>query len=402
MDIMKIRKDFPILQKKGLEKPIIYFDNACMTLKPKQVIEAMNDYYNNYPACGERGVYRLSNAVTIKCEESREKVKQFLSAKDSGEIIFTKNTTEGINIVANGLALKPGDVVLTTDKEHSSNLVPWFFLKKTKKIERRTVKSNTDNTFNIENFKKAMCRKVKLVSMAHTSNLDGYTIPAKEIIEISHDCGALVMLDGAQSVPHRKVDVDKLDADFLSFSIHKMCGPTGVGVLYGKQELLKKIDPLITGGGTVEDTTYKTFKFLPPPQRFEAGLQNYAGIIGAGAAVDYITAIGLDKIESHEYKLNKLMTTSLKDETGINIIGPEDPKLRCGILGFNIQDMDSHDVALALDECANIMIRSGMLCMHSWFNAHKINGCARASVYLYNTEEEVKVFVENVKKLIDA
>ena len=402
MNIMKIRNDFPILQKKENKKQIIYFDNACMTLKPKQVMEAMNDYYNNYPACGERGVYRLSNAVTIKCEESREKVKRFLNAKDGGEIIFTKNTTEGINIVAKGLALKRGDVVLTTDKEHSSNLVPWLFLKKTKKIERRIVKSNKDNTFNIENFKKAMNKKVKLVSMAHTSNLDGYTIPAKEIVEISHDYDALVMLDGAQSVPHRKVDVDKLDADFLSFSIHKMCGPTGVGILYGKQELLKKIDPLITGGGTVEDTTYKNFKFLPPPQRFEAGLQNYAGIIGAGAAVDYITAIGLDEIESHEYKLNKLMTASLKDETRINIIGPEDPKLRCGILGFNIQNMDSHDAALALDECANIMIRSGMLCMHSWFNAHKINGCARASVYLYNTEEEVMVFVENVKKLIDA
>ncbi|MFA5771929.1 MAG: cysteine desulfurase [Thermoplasmata archaeon] len=402
MNIMKIRNDFPILQKKENKKQIIYFDNACMTLKPKQVMEAMNDYYNNYPACGERGVYSLSNVVTIKCEESREKVKRFLNAKDGGEIIFTKNTTEGINIVAKGLALKRGDVVLTTDKEHSSNLVPWLFLKKTKKIERRIVKSNKDNTFNIENFKKAMNKKVKLVSMAHTSNLDGYTIPAKEIVEISHDYDALVMLDGAQSVPHRKVDVDKLDADFLSFSIHKMCGPTGVGILYGKQELLKKIDPLITGGGTVEDTTYKNFKFLPPPQRFEAGLQNYAGIIGAGAAVDYITAIGLDEIESHEYKLNKLMTASLKDETRINIIGPEDPKLRCGILGFNIQNMDSHDAALALDECANIMIRSGMLCMHSWFNAHKINGCARASVYLYNTEEEVMVFVENVKKLIDA
>jgi cysteine desulfurase/selenocysteine lyase len=402
MDIERIRKDFPILQKKENGKPIIYLDNACMTLKPKQVIQAMNDYYYNYSACGERGVYRLSNAVTIKCEETREKIKRFLNAKDGGEIIFTKNTTEGINIVAKGFTLKRGDVVLTTDKEHSSNLVPWLFLKKTKKIERRIVKSNADNTFDVENFKKAMSKKVKLVSMAHTSNLDGYTIPAKEVIEIAHDYGALVMLDGAQSVPHRKVDVNKLDIDFLSFSVHKICGPTGVGILYGKQELLEKIDPLITGGGTVEDTTYNSFKFLPPPQRFEGGLQNYAGIIGAGAAIEYVAAIGMDKIESHEYKLNKLMTSTLEGEKRIGIIGPSDPKLRCGIFGFNIKGMNSHDIALALDESANIMIRSGKQCLHSWFNAHKIDGCARASVYLYNTEEEVKIFTENIKRLIDA
>ena len=401
MDIEKIRKDFPILQKKENGKQIIYFDNACMALKPKQVIDAMNDYYYNYSACGGRSVHRLSNVVAIKCEETREKIKRYLNAKDSGEIIFTKNTTEGINTIAKGLALECGDVVLTTDKEHNSNLIPWHLLRKTKKIEHKIVKSNIDNTFNIENFKEAMNQGVRLVSMVHTSNIDGYTIPAKEIIEISHDYDALVMLDGAQSVPSKKTDVNKLDVDFLSFSIHKMCGPTGVGVLYGKQELLKVIDPLITGGETVEDSTYETFKLLPSPQKFEGGLQNYAGIIGAGAAIEYLAGIGLDKIGSHEYKLNKLMTAALEDEKRIEIIGPKDPKLRCGIFGFNIKGMNSHDIALALDECANIMIRSGKQCVHSWFNAHKIDGCARASVYLYNTEKEVGIFIENVKKLID-
>jgi len=399
MDINKIRRDFPILQKKVNGKPIIYFDSSCMALKPKQVIEAINEYYYEYASCGGRSIHKLGTWVTTKIEESRDKFTKFLNAESSKEIIFQRNTTEAINLVANGLNLKKGDIIVTTDREHNSNLVPWQRLDHERGVKHVIVDSNEDNTFNIENFKQSMKGNVKLVSMVHTSNLEGYTIPAKEIIEIAHENDALVFLDAAQSVPRKTMDVKDLDVDFIAFSIHKMCGPTGAGVLYGKYDLLEKLEPLIVGGSTVQSTTYEDYKIITPPQKFEAGLQDYAGIIGAGAAVDYLKGIGMDNIEKYELKLNAL-ATKLLDVDGLSLIGPKDPNLRSGIFSFNIKNMDSHDVALILDETRNIMIRSGSHCVHSWFNAHGINGAARATFYLYNTEAEVKIFAEEVKKLI--
>jgi cysteine desulfurase/selenocysteine lyase len=260
------------------------------------------------------------------------------------------------------------------------------------------VESNVDNTFNIELFKKTISRKVKLVSMVHTSNFDGYTIPAREIIEIAHDYGALVLLDAAQSVPHMNVDVQKMDVDFLTFSVHKLCGPTGIGVFYGKQELLEKLRPFVIGGGTVMNTTYSSSTLLPPPQKFEGGLQNFAGIIGGGVAINYITNIGLENIKNYVYKLNKMLTGLLKDLTGISIIGPLEPALRGGIFSFNLEGFESHELALILDD-SNIFIRSGMHCAHSWFNARKINGCARVSLYFYNTTDEIRIFAEKIKQI---
>src|SRR3990172_2411317 len=326
MDLEKIRLDFPALAKKWNGKQLIYFDNACMTLKPGQVIDAMDRYYSDYPVCGGRSLYRMAKQVDEKVAESREKIQKFLGAARPEEIIFTRNTTEGLNLVANCLEFKKGDIVLTTDREHNSNLIPWQVQSNKKGIKHIVVYSNQDNTFNIEDFKEILSKNknVRLVSMVHTSNLDGYTLPAKDIIKIAHDNNVLVMLDGAQSAPHRPVDVRALDVDFFALSVHKMLGPSGMGVLFGKHHLLEELSPFIVGGDTVSDTTYEGAKFLPPPEKFEAGLQNYAGIIGSGAAVDYLKNVGLSNIEKYEEKINRIITDGIKNIPGLKIIGPQD------------------------------------------------------------------------------
>jgi cysteine desulfurase/selenocysteine lyase len=290
------------------------------------------------------------------------------------------------------LNLKKGDIVLTTDKEHNSNLIPWILQKQTKGINHQIIFSNKDNTFNIETFEQMINKNVKLISLAHTSNLDGYTIPAQEIIKIAHDYGALVLLDGAQSAPHKTIDVQKLDADFFAFSFHKLLGPTGIAALYGKYHLLEDLSPFIVGGNTVQSSTYDSFELSKPPEKFEAGLQNYAGIIGAGTALDFIKKIGINNITHHIYKLNKYITKTVSKIPGLQIIGPLDPNLRTGIINFTIENKEPHTIALTLNE-ENIMVRSGVFCLHSWFNAHKIKGSVRASLYLYNTEEECKTFI---------
>ncbi len=401
MNVRKIREDFPILQKEINGKPLIYLDSACMTLKPKQVIDALVGYYNEHPVCGGRSVHRLGTEVTIKCDTVRDKIKKFLNAKVPNEIIFTRNTTESINLMAWGLDLQKGDRVLTTDREHNSNLVPWHVMENRKGIKHDVVLSNPDNTFNLENFQEMMDKDVKVVSMVHTSNLDGYTIPAKEIIKIAHDYDTLVMLDGSQSAAHRPIDLKELDVDFFACSIHKMCGPTGMGILYGKLELLKELQPFITGGGTVSTSTYDQSTFLDVPEKFESGLQDYAGIIGSGAAIDYLTSVGMEEIQDHERTLNKHITEGVKEIQNLRIIGPEDPNLRGGIIGFTVDSVDAHDLALILDETANIMVRSGMHCVHSWFNARGIRGSTRASPYLYNTKEETDIFIETLRKILE-
>jgi cysteine desulfurase/selenocysteine lyase len=405
MDIQKIRLDFPALQKKWNGKYPIYLDNACMTLKPAQVMEAMNEYYNEYPVCGGRSLHKMAKKVDEKVIEVREKFQGFLNAQRPEEIIFTRNTSEGLNLVANCLDLKKGDVVLTTDREHNSNLVPWQVQAHKKGIKHMVVYSNPDNTFDIGYFEDTLNKNknVRLVSMIHTANLDGYTLPAREIIKIAHDHGALVMLDGAQSAPHKPVDVRALDVDFFAFSVHKMLGPTGMGVLYGKYHLLEELAPFLVGGDTVSDTTYEAAKFLPPPEKFEAGLQNYAGIIGSGAAVEYLKNVGLSNIERHEEKLNRMITDGIKDIPGLKIIGPQDPAQRAGIITFTLEfpkGGDAHDIAIILDETENIAVRSGAFCVHSWFNYRKCEAAVRASLYLYNTEDEARKFIDALEKTV--
>jgi len=395
LNVEKIRQDFPVLVG---PKPPIYFDNACVTMKPKQVIAAINRYYNEFPACGGRSLHRMGRMVTEEMEKARMIVGKFFNAKNYKEVVFTKNTTEGINLVARSLGLKAGDTVLTTDKEHNSNLIPWQMLAKEKGIKHKILTSNPDNTFDMKAFEKAFDKSVKLVAMVHTSNLDGVSIPVQEIIKIAHDNGALVLLDAAQSAPHKEIDVRKLDVDFLVCSGHKMLGPSGTGILYGKYHLLEQLSPFIVGGDTVIDTTYTTAKMEKPPEKFEAGLQDYAGIIGLAEATRYLSAIGLRNISNHETELNKKITAGLK-ECGLSIIGPADPALRSGILSFNIAGMDPHDIAMLLDRSAGIAIRSGAHCVHSWFNAHNMKGSARASLYLYNTPAECDIFIEALTKI---
>lgn len=399
MNVKKIRADFPILSRKINDKPITYFDNACMTFRPKQVIEAINEYYCTISACAGRSIHKLGSETTLRYEEAREKIQTFIHAGESKEIIFTKNATEGINLIARSLPLDEGAVVLTTDKEHNSNLTPWHLQKQLRKIRHTVVESKEDNSFDLERFKQMMSKKVKLVSMVHTSNLDGYTIPAKEMINIAHDYGALVLLDGAQSAPRKPVDVQRLDVDFFVFSAHKMLGPTGFGVLYGKSQMLKELSPFMVGGDTVENSTYDSSVLLPPPEKFEAGLQDYAGAIGTGAAVDFITKIGKENIEKHEYDLNRFITDNLRDIPGVNLIGPADPKLRGGIVTLTIKNYEPHDVVMRLDD-ANIMCRSGVFCVHSWFNAHHMNGAVRVSLYLYNTKGECEIFLRTLRKIV--
>ena len=402
MNVEKIRTDFPVLQTKLKGKPIIYFDNACMALRPKQVVEAMNDYYYKFPGCAGRSIHKIGNMVTEAYEHARKRMAKFVGSKDEREIIFTRNTTEGINLVANSFGLKSGDVVLTSDREHNSNLIPWQMLAKQRGIKHEIVFSQEDGQFDLGEFErkvKDIGSRLKLVSMVHTSNLDGYSIPIGEVIKISHAAGARVMVDGAQSVPHKRTDVRRMDIDFLAFSGHKMMGPSGIGVLYGKYELLDRMDPFLTGGDTVKNTTYDSFVMLNPPEKFEAGLQNYASAMGLAAAADYLGKIGLDKVSKHEHELNKMISEGISDIKGIKVLGPADPALRSGVVSFNIEGMFPHDIAIMLDDTANIMIRSGAHCVHSWFNAHAMKGSARASLYLYNTKQEAQTFIEKLHEV---
>lgn len=395
--IQNCRADFPLLCKSDAP---IYFDNACQSLRPQNVIDAMVDYYQYFPACAGRSNHSLARKVTQACNQSREDIARFIGAKRKEEIIFTRNTTEGLNLVAHSLDLKMGDVVLASDKEHNSNLVPWQILAEKVGIKHTIIPSQNDNTFDLVEYEKLLTPQVKLVSIVYTSNMDGVSVPVIDIIKLAHKNGSLVMLDAAQAAPHQKIDVHKLDVDFLSFSGHKMLGPSGTGVLYGKYELLEKLEPFMVGGDTVASTTYTLHEFLAPPEKYEAGLQDYAGIIGLGKAVEYLQSIGLENIHKHEIALNQRATQQLIDIPKLKIIGPKEAHLRGGILSFYIEGIDSHQIALLLDNSAHIMIRSGQHCVHSWFAAHNIYGTARASFYFYNTLEEVDIFVTELKKVI--
>lgn len=400
MDIKRIRADFPTLAKAREGKPLVYLDSACMALKPRQVIDAVVDYYENYPVCAERSVHKLSTKVSLMVDEAREAARRHFSAPEKDEIVFTRNTTEGINLVARSFGFKKGDEVITGDKEHNSNLAPWHLLRKHVGIQYTIVRGGKEGLFDLEAYKKAVTKKTKLVSVGHTANLDGTSVPAREIAEIAHDKGAAVMLDGAQSAPHEPIDLRRLDVDFFACSVHKMCGPTGVGILYGKKEHLERMDPVNPGGSTVVEASYEGVTFLKPPRKFEGGLQDYAGILGGGVALGYLDAVGMEEISAHVRKLNRRLTKALEATPGLKLIGPPEADLRGSIYSFLIQGMDAHDVALMLDEVGNISIRSGNHCVHSWLKAHGLKATDRVSFLLYNTEEEVDFFAETLKKVV--
>jgi cysteine desulfurase/selenocysteine lyase len=400
------------------------------------VIEEITDYYTKYPACGERrSRYWFAKEVTSRIEGdprrgiegSRQTIRNFIGARSEKEIIFTYNTTHAINMVALGFKFHPGDRVLLTDKEHNSNLIPWLRLQREVPIEVNCIESKTDH-FDLQDFEANLERGgVKLVSMGYTSNLTGYTIPAKEIIAIAHKHGVRVLLDAAQAVPHRSVNVQDLDVDFLAFSIHKMCGPRGVGVLYAKEELLGQkphegdetgiIEPCIVGGGTISDATYDSYNLLESPERFEAGVQNYSGQIASGAAVKYLQQIGIDHISAHEYQLNRYLTEQLLNRYGdkewFRILGPCDVAQRGGILTFEVKQPNSMGIAEELDDRSNVMIRDGAFCVHSYLNKEFGQGWTmprlqtehrmlyRISLYFYNTKEECQTFLDTLDKIFE-
>ncbi|MFC2174996.1 aminotransferase class V-fold PLP-dependent enzyme [archaeon] len=394
---MNVRKDFPILEKKINGKPIIYFDNSCVTLKPTQVVDAMNKYYTDFTACHGRSAHAFAQETTNHFEESRRTVEKFVNA-GKNEIIFTRNTTEAINIVANGLDLKGGTVV-TTNLEHNSNLVPWLRLAK-HGVSHKMVPV-TDGFLDLERLAEAVDKDTKLVSLVHTSNVTGATLDAREAAKIAHDNGALLLLDSAQAAPHTPIDVKKMDVDFLAFSGHKMVGPSGTGALYGKKELLENLDQFLLGGSTVKDVSATDWVPEDLPGKFEAGLQDYAGAMGFAAAADYLMRIGMDNVRDFEKELGAHLLDGLAGIDKVTVFGGDAPE-RAALASFTVDGMEPHDVALIMNESHNIFLRSGMHCAHLFHKETGLpKGTVRASLYIYNTKEEVDTFVSVLSDVVN-
>ena len=397
MDFDSVRSDFPTMRTDSG----VYLDSSCQSLRPDSVIDAVTGYYRDFPVCGGRSVHHLANEVSIRVDETREKLASFFNADSADSFVFTKNTTEALNTVAFGFGLRKGDTVVTTDSEHNSNYVPWLTLRDFAGIRMRHSVSGKDGVFDIESFKSQMDKTVKLVSVSQCSNVTGCTVPIKAVAEIAHDYGAKIMVDGSQAAPHMKVDMEDTDVDFYAMSIHKMLGPSGMGVLYGKKEELENIRPRLYGGGMVGLVTYDDVDFAPVPDRFEAGLQDYAGIIGTKAALDYLEKVGMENIMRHDAELLSYMSELTKDIKGMHIVGPEDPSKRCSIMSFNIDGLGAHDVAMMLDSIDGIMVRSGMHCAHPFFVSRKTEGSVRASVYLYNNRKDIERFASALGKVAE-
>lgn len=387
--IKSIREELPFF-KDGY----IYLDSASTSLTPKLVVEAMMEYYEQYRANIGRSIYHAAKLATSAYENARENVAKFINAKP-GEIIFVRNTTEAINIVAKGLSFNKGDNIVTTILEHHSNYIVWLNVGKIKGCLVKIVGTDGEGNIDLMNFSSHIDRRTKIVAITQTSNVLGVRPPLKEIIKIAHENGSLVLVDGAQSVPHMKVNVRELDCDFLAFSGHKMCGPTGIGVLYIKEDLQDFIEPLCIGGGTVEDVNLYDYVLKKGPEKYEGGTPPIAEAIGLGAAVSFLNNIGMDKIESHERVITEKLIKGLSEIDGIKLYGPKDASKRAGIVAFNINGRDPNDVARELDKL-KIMVRSGHHCalpLHK-FVLKAPNGTVRASIYFYNTLDDVMRLIE--------
>ena len=383
------REDFPLLKEE-----IIYFDNGATSLKPKCVIDKMVDYYTNYPANAHRGDYDLSYKVDREYESTRELVKDFINAQYLEEIIFTSGATESLNMITNGFfanLLEPGDEVLITTSEHASNVLPWFNLANKKGIKISYIPLDNNYYVTIDNLKRVIKPETKVISIAGITNVIGDIRPIKEICKLAHENNIFVVLDGAQMVPHMKVDVQDLDVDFLAFSAHKMCGPTGVGVLYGKKELLEHLEPIILGGGMNESFDNPSEVILSElPTRLEAGTRNIAGVIGFGEAIKYLNKIGMDNIHKQEISLRKYLIDKLLPLKYIDIINIESDS---GIVTFNVSGVFSQDVAYYLNKY-NICVRAGNHCAKILKSSVGVNNTVRVSIYFYNTFEEIDSLVE--------
>jgi len=395
----KIRQDFPILKT-----DLIYFDNASSSLTPEPVLQKMLEFYHEYRANVGRGVYRLSQEANEEYEKARTKVAGFVNANSEKEIVMTKNTTEGINTVASGLKWKKGDKIVTSALEHHSNYIVWLRLKERYGVEVEVIMPKEPRfrgILELSDFEKAIDDKTKLVAVTHASNVLGTILPTREIAKLAHEHDALMLIDAAQSAPHMKVNVQEIDCDFLAFSGHKMCGPTGSGVLFMKNDVMDNVEPLCIGGGSIEDVEIGDYRLSKTAKRFEAGTPPIAEVIGLGAAVEYLQRIGMENIEKYEEELARQMYEEFCRVPKIEIYGPE-PKSKISILPFNVGNLNSHDVALALDVTANIMTRSGHHCaLPLMKEIVKKGGLVRASTYFYNTEEEVDKLASAVREIAE-
>jgi cysteine desulfurase/selenocysteine lyase len=406
-DPYKVREDFPILKRKINNHPLIYFDNAATSQKPRQVIEALKDFYERRNANVHRAVHTLSLEATELYEEAHEEAAKFIGAESIEEIVFVRGTTEAINLVAYSWGLhnlKPGDEVLVTLMEHHSNIVPWEILSRIKGFRVKYADINPDGTLDYEALKGMLTPKVKLVCITHVSNVTGVINDVKWVAELAHEKGALVLVDGAQSVPHMSVDVQDVDCDFLAFSGHKMLGPTGIGVLYVKKEILEKMEPFHGGGEMIKEVSFNpetrtcTISWNTLPWKFEAGTPDIGGAVGLKAAIEYLSALGMENVKAHECNLTDYALKRLKECSKVIVYGPKDAKQKCGIIPFNVEGFNSHDVALILDSYG-IMIRSGFHCAQPLHQKFKIPSSARASFYIYNTREEIDRFIEALKEI---
>ncbi|EAF5667322.1 TPA: cysteine desulfurase [Listeria innocua] len=399
IDIQKIRADFPILDQEINEKPLAYLDNAATSQKPKQVIAALTHYYEFDNANVHRGVHTLAARATDAYESARSKVAKFIHAREVAEIIFTRGTTSAINLVVDSYAeanIEAGDEIVISYLEHHSNLIPWQQLAKRKGAVLKYIELEEDGTISVEQAKKTIGEKTKIVALAHVSNVLGTITPIKEIAAIAHKFGAVILVDGAQAVPHMEVNVVDLDADFYAFSGHKMMAPTGIGALYGKRELLDAMEPTEFGGEMIDfvelyDSTWKEL-----PWKFEAGTPIIGGAIALGAAIDYLAEVGLANIHAHEQELASYAIEEMSKIEGITIYGPKDASKRCGLVTFNLEGAHPHDIATILDE-DGIAIRAGHHCAQPLMKWLDVSSTARASFYIYNTKEEIDALIDGLK-----
>ncbi len=396
MDVKKIRQDFPILDQKIRGKTLIYFDSAATSQKPKEVIEALDHYYRTLNANIYRGIYYLSEEATEAYERTRRIVATFIGAKDERSIVFTRNATESINLVAQSWGrknLKEGDEILLTEMEHHSNLVPWQIIANEKGVVLKFISITEEGLLDLSRLDELLTDRTKIFAFTHVSNVLGTINPVKELVQRAHAAGAVVLVDGAQAVPHMKVDVEELGCDFYAFSAHKMLGPTGVGVLYGKPEILQNMPPFLGGGEMIMEVypQYSTWKEIP--FKFEAGTSNIADVIVFSKAIEYLQKVGLDEVRRHEKLITEYALKRLKELGDIHIFGPSNVEIKGGVISFKLDDMHPHDLGTLLDH-EGIAIRAGHHCAQLLMRKLDVPATARASFYLYNTKEEVDRFVE--------
>ncbi|MBS1008828.1 cysteine desulfurase [Leuconostoc suionicum] len=396
-----IKTDFPILNQKINGQQMIYFDNAATSQKPQFVIDSLVDYYQNDNANVHRGIYELSERATNAYEQARDKVQNFIHAKKREEILFTRGTTESLNWLASTYGaenIKQGDEILISYMEHHSNIVPWQQLAQRVGANLKYINLKADGTLDLSDAEEKMSDKTKIVSVTHASNVLGVVNPIKELAQMAHQHGAIMIADGAQSAPHMVIDVQDMDVDFFAFSGHKMLGPTGIGVLYGKYDVLNKMNPAQFGGEMIELVDLHEATFQPLPWRFEAGTPNIAGAIGLGAAVDYLTNIGMPEVEAYEQSLVSYALPKIKKIPGVTVYGPQDSEHHSGVIAFNLDSVHAHDLATALDQ-EGIEVRAGHHCTQPLMRYLDIAATVRVSLYIYNTREEIDHFIDIIGKI---